>query len=70
MSEVTTGKTLRVSVVYALVDRSWQRSVELEAGATVGDGVGGMGDGVFDELGKDACDLEPFVVAEDRRFFG
>ena len=43
MSEVTTGKALRVSVVYALVDRSWQRSVELEAGATVGDAIEASG---------------------------
>ena len=44
MSEASTpAATIRVSVVYALVDRSWQRSVEVLAGSSVIDAISTSG---------------------------
>ena len=34
---------IQASVIYALADRSWQVSVELAAGATVGDAIAASG---------------------------
>ena len=33
------GEAIRVSVIYALVDRCWQRTVEVQAGSTVIDAI-------------------------------
>lgn len=44
MSEASTpAATIRVSVVYALVDRSWQRRFELPAGASVSEAITASG---------------------------
>jgi len=49
--------TLRVEVIYALPQRTYRRSLELEDGATVGEAI---------ERSKIADDLPDIVIADQR----